>query len=177
MLIKKSVILLEETEGNGESAQRQRYYVLSIRFTLVLIAGLFGCRATPYQRLGTTSAGGYSEKAMSENIFYIKFSANNHTPSKVVCRYLYRRAAEVTLRHGFLYFTVIRGPSPLTDRVSFYSSEDSYNDMAAPIEINVPQGNRLQMVIQCFREMPEQPDTRPANAQEYLEKHVGPRTE
>ncbi|MHC4072835.1 MAG: FKBP-type peptidyl-prolyl cis-trans isomerase [Planctomycetota bacterium] len=34
MLIKKGVKLLEETEGNGESVQRQRYYVLSIRFTL-----------------------------------------------------------------------------------------------------------------------------------------------
>ncbi|MHC4229382.1 MAG: CC0125/CC1285 family lipoprotein, partial [Planctomycetota bacterium] len=114
---------------------------LIISATLVLITGLFGCRATPYQRLGTTSAGGYSEKAMSEDTFYVKFSANNHTSSKIVCRYLYRRAAEVTLRHGFLFFTVIRGPSPLTDRVSFYSSEDSYNDMAAPIEIDVPQSN------------------------------------
>ncbi|MHC4144466.1 MAG: CC0125/CC1285 family lipoprotein [Planctomycetota bacterium] len=149
---------------------------LIISATLVLITGLFGCRATPYQRLGTTSAGGYSEKAMSEDTFYVKFSANNHTSSKIVCRYLYRRAAEVTLRHGFLFFTVIRGPSPLTDRVSFYSSEDSYNDMAAPIEIDVPQSNRLQMVIQCFREMPEQRDMRPVNAQEYLEKHVRPRT-
>lgn len=34
MLIKKGVKLLEETEGKGASIQRQRHYVLSIRFTL-----------------------------------------------------------------------------------------------------------------------------------------------
>ncbi|MHC4144467.1 MAG: FKBP-type peptidyl-prolyl cis-trans isomerase [Planctomycetota bacterium] len=34
MLIKKGVKLLEETEGNGESVQRQRNYVVAIRFTL-----------------------------------------------------------------------------------------------------------------------------------------------
>lgn len=34
MFIKKGVKLLEETEGNGESVQRQHHYVLSIRFTL-----------------------------------------------------------------------------------------------------------------------------------------------
>jgi hypothetical protein len=139
---------------------------------LVFVVGLSGCRATPYQRLGTTSAGGYSEKGMSQDTFYIKFSANNHTSPKVVCRYLYRRAAEVTLRHGFLFFAVIRGPSPVTERVSFYESEDRYNDGAAPIEVDVPQGNRLQMVIQCFTDEPEQRDIRPINVKEYFDKHV-----
>ena len=145
---------------------------LIILSALVFIAGLFGCRATPYQRLGTTLAGGYSEKVMSQDTFYIKFSANNNTSSKVVCRYLYRRAAEGTLRHGFLFFTAIRGPSPLTERVSFYASEDSYDDMADPIEVDVPQANQLRMVIQCFTGVPEQRDMRPINAKEYLERHV-----
>ncbi len=34
MYIKKGVKLLEEIEGNGEVVQRQKYYVLAIRFTL-----------------------------------------------------------------------------------------------------------------------------------------------
>ena len=140
--------------------------------SLVLVAGLLGCEATPYQGLGTTGAGGYSEEAMSQDTFYIKFSANGHTSPKVVCRYLYRRAAEVTLRYGFQFFAVVRGPSALAERVSFYASEDAYNDMADPIEIDMPQGNRLQMVIQCFTDVPEQSDIRPINANEYLERQA-----
>jgi hypothetical protein len=147
---------------------------LIILSALVFIAGLLGCEATPYQRLGTTWAGGYSEEAMSQDTFYIKFSANNHTSPKVVCRYLYRRAAEVTLRCGFQFFAVVRGPSPLAERMSFYASEDAYDDMAAPIEVDVPQGNRLQMVIHCYNDVPEQRDIRLINARKYLERQAAP---
>ena len=145
---------------------------LTILSALVFIAGLFGCRATPYQRLGATLAGGYSERVMSQDSFYIKFAANNHTSPKVVCRYLYRRAAEVTLRYGFVYFAVIRGPSALTERISFYASQDSYDDRTAPIEVDVPQVNQLQMVIECFTRVPEQRDMRLTNAKDYLERYV-----
>lgn len=147
----------------------KKLFILS---ALALMGGLFGCEATPYQRLGATAAGGYSEKAMSDNSFYIKFSANSSTSTKVVRTFLYRRAAEVTLRYGFLFFTIVRGPSPLTDHVSFYVSKDSYDDGAAPIEVSVLQGNRLQMVIQCFKEIPEQSDTQLINAKKYLERHI-----
>ena len=140
--------------------------------SLVLVAGLFGCEATPYQKLGTTTAGGYSEEAMSQDTFYVKFCANSNTSPKAVCRYLYRRAAEVTLRYGFQFFAVVRGPSPLTERVRFYAGDDAYDDMAAPIELDLLQGNRLQMVIQCFSDVPEQRDIRLINAREYLERQV-----
>ena len=145
---------------------------LIILSALVFVAGLFGCEATPYQRLGATPAGGYSEKAMSQNTFYVKFSGNSNTPPPVVRGYLYRRAAEVTLRYGFLFFTVVRGPSPLKERVSLNASPDSYADGAAPIEIDVPQGSQLQMVIQCFKEIPEQSDRQLINAEEYLERRA-----
>ncbi len=145
---------------------------LIISSATVLIACFLGCRATPYQRLGTTGEGGYSEKAMPEDRFSVRFAANNHTEPEVVREYLYRRAAEVTLRHGFLFFTVVRGPTALTEPMTFYDSRDSYDNGAAPIEVNVPQGNRLQMVIQCFKEMPGQDDVRPINAQQYLDKQL-----
>jgi hypothetical protein len=45
----------------------------------VSVAGLLGCQATLYQRLGTTLAGGYSEKVMSQDSFCIKFAANDNT--------------------------------------------------------------------------------------------------
>ncbi|MHC4117975.1 MAG: CC0125/CC1285 family lipoprotein [Planctomycetota bacterium] len=145
---------------------------LLISFGLFFVAGLCGCEATPYQRLGTTGAGGYSERAMSEDTFHVRFVANNHTEPEVVRGYLYRRAAEVTLRHGFRFFAVVRGPSALTEQRTFYESRDAYDNGAAPIEVNVPQGNRLQMVIQCFKEMPEQIDAAPIDAQQYLDEHV-----
>ena len=96
---------------------------------LTLLICILGCQATPYQKLGTTSAGGYSEKRISDDIFYVRFIANSNTPPKVVCRYLYRRAAEVTLENGFLYFTVIRGPGQLTERREFYPSGNYFHDM------------------------------------------------
>ncbi len=148
---------------------------LIISSALVFVAACLGCQATRYQKLRTTSVGGYSDKPMSDNTFYIKFSANIRTSPEVVRRYLYRRAAEVTVRHGFTYFAVIRGPSALTERTRFDASRDSYDDGAAPIEVDVPHTNQLQMVIQCFRDMPAQSDMHPVNAKEYLEKHVRPR--
>ncbi len=150
----------------------KKFFILS---ALVFVVASLGCQTTRYQRLGSTPAGGYSEKLMSQNTFFIKFSASNHTSPEVVRRYLYRRAAEVTVRHGFTYFALIRGPSSLTERMRFDASQDSYDDRAAPIEVDVPQANRLQMVIQCFREMPEQSDIHPVNAKEYLEKRVRPK--
>ena len=120
---------------------------LIILSALVIVAGLFGCRATPYQRLGATPTGGYSEKAMSQDRFHVKFSANDRTSPGIVRGYLYRRAAEVTLRYGFIFFAVARGPDPFTDRTRFSASKDSYDDVPPPIEIDVLKGSQLQMVI------------------------------
>ena len=144
---------------------------------LAFLICILGCQATPYQKLGATPAGGYFEKRMSDNIFYVKFIANSSTPSKVVCRYLYRRAAEVTIKNGFLYFTVIRGPDQLTERREFYSSKDNFHDMGHPIEVNIPVSSRLKMTIQCFINVPEQSDMLIIDARKYLEKHVESKVE
>jgi hypothetical protein len=139
--------------------------------TLTLLICIWGCQATPYQKLGTTSAGGYSDKRISDDIFYVRFPANNYTPSEVICRYLYRHAAEVTLENGFLYFTVIRGPDQLTERREFYPSEDYFNDMEPPLEADVPVSHWLKMTIRCFENVPDKRDMRIIDAREYLKKH------
>jgi hypothetical protein len=142
---------------------------------LLLFAGLIytcGCEPTPYQRLGATSAGGYSDKKFSENIFHVRFVANNSTPSGIVCDYLYQRAAELTLENGFKYFTIIRGPRQLTQRVYIYASQDSWKDAMDPIETEVPDAGRLRMTIQCFKEPPENVQTRLIDAKVYLQKHL-----
>ena len=143
------------------------------RFSIFVLIPAFlicilGCRATPYQKLGTTSTGGYSDKRISDNIFYIRFIANSNTPARVVCRYLYRRAAEVTLENGFLYFTVMRGPDQLTERREFYPSEDYFKDMEPPLEADVPVSHWLKMTIQCYVNLPEEYDMRIIDAREYL---------
>ena len=147
------------------------------RFEAVLLvfAGLtftYGCQPTPYQKLGTTPAGGYSEKRLSEYEFYIRFLANNNTPSRAVCGYLYRRASELTLENGFKYFVVIRGPRQLTERRIMYPSQDHFKDMADPIEFEVPNPMRLNMTIQCFKDIQEECDMRLIDARAYLQKHV-----
>ena len=143
---------------------------------MLLVAGLSytcGCQPTPYQRLGTTPAGGYSETRFSENIFYVKFVANYNTSPRTVRNYLYRRAAELTLEKGFKYFAVIRGHSPLTERRQMYQSQDHWKDTAKPIEFDVPDPRKLNMTIQCFKDVQEQLDIPLIDAGAYLQKHVG----
>lgn len=145
-----------------------------ITFSLVLASLTFtyGCQPTPYQRLGTTPAGGYSDKRLSENEFYVRFLANNNTPSRTVCGYLYQRASELTLENGFKYFVVIRGPRQLTERMIMYPSQDHWEDMIDPIEFVVPNSGRLHMTIQCFKDVQEECDMHLIDARAYLQKHV-----
>ena len=146
------------------------------RVILLLFAGLScicGCQPTPYQRLGTTPAGGYSETRFSENEFHVKFVGNYNTPPATVHNYLYRRAAELTLEKGFKYFAVIRGPLPLTERRQLFQSQDHWKDMAGPIEFDVPDPRKLNMTIQCFKDVPEKRDIPVIDSKAYLQKHVG----
>ena len=144
---------------------------------LILIISVLGCRATPYQKLGTTSAGGYSDKKISEDTFYVRFVANDNTSPKVVCSYLYRRAAELTRENGFRFFTVIRGPDQLTERLEIYSDKEHYEGIKPPFEADVPDASRLIMTIKCFQDIPEICDMHLINAQEYLANYVSSKVE
>jgi hypothetical protein len=142
---------------------------------LLVLAGLTftcGCQPTPYQKLEATPAGGYSEQRFSENEFHVKFTANNNTPSRAVCGYLYRRAAELTLENGFNYFAVIRGPRQLTERKIMYPSEDHWQDMSDPVEFEVPDPRRLHMTIRCFKDVRKEYDMHLIDARAYLQKHI-----
>lgn len=145
---------------------------IAILFVLAGLIFICGCQPTPYQRLGATPAGGYSDERFSENEFHVKFVANHNTPSRAVCEYLYRRAAELTLEHGFKYFAVIRGPRQLTERKIMYPSEDHFQDMAEPVEFEVPNPRWLHMTIRCFKGLQEQTDMYLIDASAYLQKHV-----
>ncbi len=60
-----------------------------------------GC-ATPYQKL--SGKFGYDDFRITEDVFEVSFSGNAKTPASTVSRYVFRRAAEVTLQNGFTHF-------------------------------------------------------------------------
>ncbi len=141
-------------------------------FCLAALICSYGCQPTPYQRLGTSSAGGYSEKRLSENTFHVRFVANDNTPPNTVRDYLYRRAAEITIKNGFTYFTVIRGPSQLTERMLMHQSRDHYKDGSAPVEFDVPDSGRLRMTIQCFKDIQDDDHIKLIDARVFLNKQL-----
>lgn len=141
-------------------------------FCLTALICSYGCQPTPYQSLGTTSAGGYSDKRLSENMFHVRFLANDNTPPNTVRDYLYRRAAEITIKNGFKYFTIIRDPSQLTERIQMHQSYDHFKDRSDPIEFEVPDSSRLHMTIQCFRDIQDKDHINLIDAGVYLHKKI-----
>jgi len=66
---------------------------------------LTGC-ATQYQKEGVFT-NGYSDFQTSLDRFIVTFRANEHTPAEKVLEYSLRRAAHLTLKNGFRYFTIL----------------------------------------------------------------------
>lgn len=68
---------------------------------------LWGCarEPTPYQPI--VDGYGYSEQRIEDNRYRVTFAGNDFTKSETVQNYLLYRAAELTLNHGYDYFTVV----------------------------------------------------------------------
>ena len=65
--------------------------------------------ATPYQHLGL--GGGFTDKQIAPDTFKIHFRGNGYTPDKRAQDLAVLRAAELTLEHGYQYFTVLNAGS------------------------------------------------------------------
>lgn len=99
---------------------------LSSLLAVGTIVSSSGC-ATPtrYQKL--TGRFGYNDFRIAADIFEVTFSGNGRTPWETVSSYVMRRAAEVTILHGFSHFialdradqtkTYIRGTDQVTATV------------------------------------------------------------
>ena len=72
--------------------------------SIILISLGCGC-ATPYQRL--SGRFGYGNLRITEDTFDVTFTANGRTPWETVSGYVMRRAAEVTILHGFSHFIAL----------------------------------------------------------------------
>jgi hypothetical protein len=78
---------------------------ISKLFLLIPLVALIGC-ATTYQKEGVF-ANGYSDFKATQDTFVVTFRANENTPQEDVFKYALHRAAEVTLKNGYRYFSVI----------------------------------------------------------------------
>jgi hypothetical protein len=136
--------------------------------SLSVLLCAWGCEPTPYQRAGPTVTGGYSEKMLSEDTFHVQFAGSPSTSAEVMQEYLYRRAAELTLRHQFRYFAVIREPSPLTKYKTIYLHRVDQSAGMKAEEMEQPMRGTLHMTIQCFKTPQSASDPSPVNAEAYL---------
>ena len=50
---------------------------------------------------------GYSEQQIEDNRYWVRFAGNQRTPAATVQNYWLYRIAELTLDHGYDYFTVV----------------------------------------------------------------------
>jgi hypothetical protein len=64
-----------------------------------------GGQPTPYQP--AVEGYGYSDQQIEENRYRVTFAGNHLTAADTVQNYLLYRAAELTLDHGYDYFTVV----------------------------------------------------------------------
>lgn len=81
-------------------------------------------------------------------------------------------AAEVTLRYGFRYFTVLRAPSrPMELETREVPVQDEPRKWRTVV-VEAPSEETLLMPIQCFKDPPQPPDTPLIDARAYLDKRT-----
>lgn len=143
-------------------------------FCTALVLGIslcvWGCQATPYQKARVAFGRGYADKKFSDDTFHVAFAANYTTSAGALRGYLYRRAAELTLQHGFRYFTVVREPRPLVEYRIVYNSREDEEAGIDSTEAERPAWGTLQMTVQCFRHVFPTPDRHVIDAKVYLAK-------
>jgi len=148
-----------------------------IMVLLAFLAGTWGCHPTPYQKAYPASAHGYSDRKFCEDTFYVQFVANALTFPDTLNRYLYRRAAELTVRHGFRYFAIVGDPCPLTQYHTEYRSQEDERARIDSMEVEFPTWGTMRMTIQCFQDPQQAAGLRLIDAQAHLPKDRRPKQE
>lgn len=116
---------------------------MTLKFLLTLLLPpllLVGC-ATPYQP--KSLLGGYRDFQISNDTFSVTFEGNQYLDRSRLKQYLLRRAAEVTLGHGFSHFAIVQQVDQ--SHTSTYVSWTSLTITATPQET---------MTIRCYKEDP-----------------------
>ncbi len=133
-----------------------------------------GLRATSYQKAAAALGHGYSDKRLSEDTFHVAFTANWGTPADTIHGYLHRRVAELTVRYGFRYFAVIRGPSPLIEYRTTYRSQEDREARIDGMDMECPAWGTMHMTIQCFKDARQAAGTHPITPRHTLPEVTDP---
>lgn len=81
---------------------KRNKFILALILPVVAISGC----ATAYQKEGVFT-NGYSDYRPSEDTFVVTFRASEHTPDHLAMQYALQRAAELTLKNGYRFFSVL----------------------------------------------------------------------
>ena len=131
MLKRLIEVALPLKEVSGQAVQPRSMRDSRISLTRMLVAvfaiGVVSGCATPTQYQKLAGRFGYNDFRMAADTFEVTFSGNGRTPWETVSSYVMRRAAEVTIGHGFSHFitldrsdqskTYIRGTDKVTATV------------------------------------------------------------
>ena len=143
-----------------------------------MLCWLFSGCSTPYQSKGFLGRG-YSDFQVTKDTFVINFQGNGFTPKETALKYVLRRAAEITLQHGYSHFCVLSNEDT-TQHIGFsdcgsqtygnayiYSNSIAYqgnmHTQGSGYTINKP-GN--QITIRCF---PRNSNNKGFDATQYLQ--------
>lgn len=110
-----------------------------MRSNLITGSALFlliaaGC--TTYHAAGLS--GGFSETQLSPTTYEVRFQGNGYTSAARVQEFLLRRAAELTLEHGYRYFAISdqRGQAP-TWGATFHNNSGTVRFLSSAAELPV----------------------------------------
>ena len=162
--------------------------VMKIKILVLMVVGLVaaGCGETGYHV--KDASGGYSDFAISPDVFSVSFKGNSSTGRHTVEKYLMRRCCEVTLANGYKYYIVVSDKED-TRTGTIYSGNTTYNSS------NYRKGNDddyrhgfshgyastfgsaqdyeepgLICTIKCFKERPDE-DVDYIDAEFFMEKN------
>jgi hypothetical protein len=113
---------------------------MKIHFAIILTATLTAC-ATQYQAEGFR--GGYTDTQLDTNVFRITFKGNLYSSFTRTEELTLLRGAELTLKNGFYYFTVLDNVAEI--------NQDPY---IAPTTQYVQSFPTSSKTVMCFKDKP-----------------------
>lgn len=127
---------------------RNYYWII-----LLVVMRLCTSCSTRYHSLGVFTTG-YNNIRFAKDRFTVTFRANKYTTPEDVRKFALRRASELTLQNGFIYFQII-SEKDISDKVHITTSSTMKSVVSPGIEL----------VIQCFTDKGELSSI---NAKEFL---------
>lgn len=115
---------------------------------------LIGC-ATQYQKVGFS--GGFSEKQLSRNEFFIAFSGNGYTSGQRAIDLCMLRCAEIALGHGFHYFILAANTAEYDRSTAVTTGNFIPTGYGGGVFLSstqvIPKPNTSNRIV-CFRDKP-----------------------